>query len=152
MSCTDAACYTCVHILVCVCTWVCRCVLNLALPRSRWGSTALQMGERVKTSDDDRADHSQPRELLTLIISHWVDVGLSFVLCSINCPTLPGQLSTVSSLSRSGATGTQRHTQNTQIHTFLVTPWLLVHSVQMTVPSGGSARAERAWESLHLFL
>lgn len=68
------------------------CCVYLALLRPRWGSIALQMGERAKTSDDGRSDHSQPRELLTLITSRRVDVGLSFVLCSINRSTLPGLL------------------------------------------------------------
>lgn len=102
-------------------------MLYLALLGPSWESIALQMEESAKTSDDGKADHSQPRELLTLITSRCVDVGLSFVLCSINRPTLPGLLSTVSTLSRSGTART-----HTQIHThvFLVTPWLLVHSVQ----------------------
>lgn len=121
------------------CQYTCLClhVWYISFPlRPRWGYIAVQMGERVKTCDGSRADHSQRTELLTLIISHSVDVGLSFVLCSINCPTLPGMRSTVSSLFRSGATDTLRlHTKYTgnptHTHTiFLVTLWLLVHSVQ----------------------
>lgn len=118
------------------------CVIS----RPRWGSIALQMGERAKTSDDGRADHSQPRELLILIISRCVDVGLSFLLCSINRPTLPGLLSTVSSLQvrrrRHTQAGTHKvHRQtHTHAHIFLVTPWLLVHSAQwqcqVEVPPG----------------
>lgn len=91
-----------------------------ALLRSRWGSIALQMGERAQTSDDGRADHSQPRELLTLIISRHVDVSLRFVVCSINRSTLPGLLSTVSSLSRSQAllAHTSTHIVHRPTHTY----------------------------------
>lgn len=72
----------------------------------RWGSITLQMEDRAKTSDDGRADPSEPGERLTLIISRRLDVGF-FVLRSVNHLTLHGLLSTVSSLSRSGTAGTR---------------------------------------------
>lgn len=80
------------------------------------------MEEKAESSDDGRADHSQPRELLTLIISLRLDVGLSFVLIAtrfLACSQLfllsPGQA--LLALAQS----TQGHTH---LHTVLVTPWL----------------------------
>lgn len=92
------------------------------------------------TSDDGRAHHSQPRELLTLIIGRCVDVGLS-LLCRALLTTThflarsqlfllsPGQ--TPPALNDTHKVHTLTHIlKHTHTRTFLVMPWLLVHSVQ----------------------